>query len=504
MRVIKKISKEEFKKFLFESLDVNDPGIYEEMNSDHPVGVFQLSANTALKFSKQIKPSNFQELDACNALSRPGSSFGLPFYIEGKENGKRLYDNDKIHEVFSDTYGVPIFQEQIMSAFVKLGGFSPEEANNIRSLMKKLSRPKKDQKDIDNWNQQIERFKSNAEKLGVSKEEVDALTEDLVKFSSYSFCRAHSTSYTMIAAITLYLAKYFRKYFYSALLTYAMTKDEADIMNTVLAIRENEIDLVKPDINLSKEHISVIDGKIVFGLADIKGISDKPCGKIFECRPYTSFKDFLIRTRSREVSSSVISGLISVGAFDEFEPNRNVLNVAFKSFWENKKTTKVEEKLSALWDKCYENAKAIPGLEMTTEKYISMEKEYYGCSIFTSPFDKNVMSALSRMKRLGVIHYSFKDVSDKEKKTPAVVKSIRRLNDKNGKEMAFVELEDVNGDNLKIPIFASFWKYVGEFFSQDSIMLINLYRKEDDQIMFGQKAWTQDEIKILSFIKKLR
>ena len=232
MKIIKEISKEEFVDFIFEKIDTNDKNIYTEMNSDTATGIFQLSADTAKKFSKQIKPENFDELNAVNSLSRPGSSYGLPFYIDGKNNGVKLYP-DKVHTLLEETFGVILFQEQVMNIFHKIGGFTLEEANEVRSLMKKLGKLVKDPKDVEKWNKQVERFTASAIQNGLTKQDAERLAEDMVKFSGYSFNKSHATSYTLIAVITLYLSFYFRKYFYSALLSYNMTKDESDILSAV-------------------------------------------------------------------------------------------------------------------------------------------------------------------------------------------------------------------------------------------------------------------------------
>jgi DNA polymerase-3 subunit alpha len=503
MKVIREISKEEFKAFLFEDIDTDDKNIYKEMNSDSATGIFQLSAETAKKFAKQIKPQNLDELDALNALSRPGSSGMLPFYIDAKENGARMYSK-KISEVFSATMGVPIYQEQIMNVFHKIGGFTLEESNEVRSSMKRLSKLVKDPKDVENWKKQVERFTENAVKNGIQKEEAERLAEDLVKFSSYSFNKSHSISYTLIAVITLFLSFYFRKYFYSALLAYNMTKDEADILSAVNAIKANGIELLPPDINESQAHLSVVDDKIMFGLADVKGISEKPFEKILEMRPYKSFFDFVMKTRSRELSSSVIEGLISVGAFDCFTKERVKLAFAFKKFWEEKKTIKVEEKLKFIWDRCWANSNSLPGLDTTNDKLMELEKKYYGVSIFTSPFDTKMLQALAKMKSLAVINGTLLDVSAHAKKTPVVLRNLRTQNDKNGHEMAFIEVEDTTGSTAKIPIFYSFWQFLKDNIQTESIYLMTLYRNDDGQIMFGDNKWTKDEVKILSFVRKLK
>ena len=504
MKIIREISKEEFKEFLFKDIALEDKNIYDEMNGD-PISIFQLSADTALKFSKQIKPNSFEELDALNALSRPGSSAMLPFYIDAKENGKRMY-SDPIHNILASTLGIPLYQEQIMSIFHEIGGFTLDESNELRGLMKKLGKANKDPKDLEKWNKQVERFSKNAINNGISKEESEKLTSDLVRFSSYSFNKSHSVSYTLIAVITLYLSSYFRKYFYASALAYAMTKEEGDISKTVNAIRSNGIKLSPPNINTSKEHLCVMGDQIVFGLADIKNVSEKPCPKIFECRPFTSFFDFVMKTRSRELSSSVIEALISVGAFDDFTKERVKLLLAFKKFWEEKKSIKIEEKLKAIWDKCWTEASSLIGLETTNDKLMELERKYYGTNIFVSPFDEAVSQAINKMNKLGLVYKTFDDVENIGKRTPVLLKSMRSLTDKNGNQMAFLEIEDLSGVKKSIPVFASFYQHLIGCFIVDSIYLLTLHKKED-QVMFGDGKFFKgkdNEIKVLSFVKKLK
>jgi len=370
--------------------------------------------------------------------------------------------------------------------------------------MKKLGKLQKDQKDIDKWQKQVKRFTENAKTKGLSVKEAEHLAEDMVKFSGYSFNKSHAMSYTLIACITLFLSYYYRKYYYSALLSYNLTKEEDDISLTVNAIKANGIKLVPPNINLSKEHLSVDGDDIVFGLADIKTISDKPYSKISVARPFNSFIDFILKTKSKEVNSTVITALISVGCFDEFTKERVRLLFAFNKFWEEKKQIKVEEKLKLIWERCWVMAKSIPGLETTPDKLMEFERKYFGINIFTSSFDADIMKALAKMKSVGLINMNFTEVSESAKKTPVVIKSIRTLNDKNGKEMAFLEIEDCIGNKLKIPVFQSFWMYLKDCFVIDGVYLVSLFRKEDDQIMFGSEKFIKDEIKILSLVKKLK
>tara|TARA_Y100000310_G_scaffold345809_1_gene470277 strand:- start:2604 stop:4106 length:1503 start_codon:yes stop_codon:yes gene_type:complete len=499
LKIIKEVTKKDLEDFIY-NIDVEDENLYTELQNPDMLGIFQLSGTTAKRLVSEIQPINFDEVNATNAMSRPGPIENSGGYISQKNGASSPYP-EIVQDILKETYGVLLFQEQILEVFHKIGGFSLEEADEIRNLMKRLGKAEKAEEDLKRWDVVVKKFVKGATKNEIKQKMALKIAEDLKMFSSYSFNKAHATSYSYIAIITLYLSYYFREYFYSALIT---DETGSSLSEKLVKIRTQGINIVPPDINKSDINFSPISSdSISFGLRSIKGVSETSSGYIVENRPYKSFLDFVFKTRSRTVTSAVIKALISVGVFDEFFDNRKKLLFIFTKFWEEKKTIKVEEKLRALFEKKAEEAERIPGLETTSDDLIEYENTYFGFNFFTSPFSEEKTKAFNEMSKRKLISLSFNEVSASSRKTPVFLSDMRSFKDKNDNDMAFLTVEDLFGKKESIPLFYSYYQHIGEELETGKIYLFNLYRNDDDQVMFGQSAWIRNPFMIKRMIKKI-
>ena len=327
------------------------------------------------------------------------------------------------------------------------------------------------------------------------------VANDLKMFSGYSFCKAHSTSYTYIAIITLYLSYYFRANFYAALVA---NDSKEDLSEKLVKIKAQGFSILQPDVNKSDANFSAVGlDSILFGLSSIKNVSAKASVSIIENRPFTSLFDFIIKTRSRTVTSAVMKALISIGAFDCFDEERKKLLFIFNKFWENKKTNKVEEKLLAIYHKAEEEAERIPGLETTVDTLIEYEKEYYGFNFFTTPFSETRTKAFVEMSKRYLIKISFDALGNNSAKVPVYVESIRKFQDKNGNDMCFIRASDIYGQKESFPLFHSYYQFIGDQITAGSLYLFNLYKDDDDKIMFGERGWVTQPFKIRRMVKEI-
>ena len=510
MKVIREATTQDLKKHLYKNFDNNDFKLYDEVNSLDYIGIFQFTGQAAKGLVKYLQPENFQELNAINAFARPGTMDNAYLFKEGKEGVKSKYP-EVVREVVENTNGVILYQEQAMKIFEVAGGFSLEEANEVRSLMKKLGKLEKDPEDLKKWEKTLNKFKKNAVKKGMTEQDVDKLGEDLIKFSFYSFNLSHSTSYTYLAAMTLYLSIYFRKYFYSSVLEYEIDRDKEtlSVMNT---IKRKGIDIHPPNVNHSSIRVSPGEGKeIYFGLSNIKHVSEKVAEGIVLNRPYESIIDFIIKTRkdkeySRVINKRVIENLIKIGAFDELiGAERKKMLTVFTKFWEEKKSIKVEEKLIALWNKTVKSVEALGGFTTTNIDRINFEKELFGFNFFSSLFTNKSKQVIEKIYSKGLCEKGIFAVEDKSIKIPVVIDSMRIITDKNDNEMAFVEIEDMFNEKISVPIFASYWKNIKDIIEngQDKIFLMNLFRDDKGGILFGQKGFVKSEQVMRRMIKEL-
>ena len=506
MKILKKISKEDFKRFLYD-IDINDQNLYKEANNPNMIGIFQLTAGTAKYMVETIQPSNFDELNACNAFARPGTMDFVPQYIENRKKGSSPYPK-QVADILSETHSIILYQEQVMAVFNQIGGFSLEETNTIRGLMKKLGKLEKKKEDLEEWDKIIERFEKGAQEKGISKRDAKKVADDLLKMSSYNFNKSHSTAYTYIAAMTLYLSFYFRKYFYSSVLHYEVGREKY-LLDRLRAVKMQGFKILPPDIHKSSAHIAPVKGstnELIFGLEDVKHVGENPAKVFIENRPYKDFIDFYLKIQGNRVTIRAIRALISIGAFDSMYPDRKRLLTKVNRFWDEKKSIKVEEKLRMMWSKIDKAVDAIPGLDAQRDDLREYEKEYLGFNFFITPFTEEFMEKIYLLQQKGLAEPGFVDVSRASSKVPCVVNSMRVFNDRNGKEMAFIEIEDYTGERITIPIFQSLWSHVKNIIVQGKVHMINLYldKKPDGstQIMFGKSGWPKPH-EIERFVKRL-
>lgn len=506
MKIIKKVTKDEFKKWLYD-LDTDDKNLYKEANNPNMIGIFQLTAGTAKFMVEQIKPSNFDELNACNAFARPGTMDFVPQYIKNRETGKSPYPK-QVADILSETHSVCIYQEQTMEVFHKIGGFSLEETNNIRGLMKVLGKADKKKKDLDEWDKVIARFQKSAEEKGISKLDAKNVANDLLKMSSYMFNKSHSAAYAYIAVMTLYLSFYFRKFFYSSVLHYEVGRDKY-LIDRLRSVKLQGYKVLPPDINKSSRFIAPVSGSdtdIIFGLEDVKHVGQGPATAIMENAPYTDFIDFLMKVAGKKVTIRSIRALVGIGAFDCIYPDRKRLMTKVNRFWEEKKSIKIEEKLRFLWNKISDSVDGLPGLDASRDDLREYEKEYLGFNFFITPFSDEFMEKIYLLESKGLVKTCFGEVTRGSAKVPVVLNSMRVFNDRNKKEMAFLEIEDFTGERLTVPVFQSIWAVIKPFFVVGKVHMLNLYlnKKEDgtEQIMPGKSGWPKPA-EMQRFVKRL-
>ena len=505
MKIIKEVDKNEFKEFLYHSMDLEDKNIYKEAREEERIGVFQMAAGTASLMIERIQPSGFDELNACNAFARPGTMDFVDSYLENREKKQSKYP-EAAKEVLQETNQVILYQEQMLKIFQVIGGFTLEEADGVRSLTKKLGKLDKDPEDLKKWEKVLKKFKSGAEKQNISEREAQIVADDLIKMSSYSFNKAHSTCYTYIAVMTLYLSHYFRKYFYSAVLQYEVDRDKylVERLNTV---RNYNFKILPPDINKSDVIIKPgEDNEIIFGLSNIKNVGENAANKIVENQPFDNFFDYVIKTRCRQVTSATTKSLIKMGAFDNLiNGERKKYLYAFGNFWENKGNTKVREKLEMKWKEALNASDNIPAISTNQDDLIEYEKEVMGFNFFTSPFTNKRMEVIEKLKEKKVAYKCFDEAGDVSKKIPVSIGDTRIIKDKNDNEMAFLEAEDCKGVKQSIPIFASYWKVIGQkiLSSKGKVILINVFRDKNGKFLFGQRGFVNDTFRIIRMVKEM-
>ncbi len=295
-------------------LNLDDPDSYQLLARGDTVGVFQMEGSGMRRFLTELKPSNFEDVIAALSLFRPGTlDAGMVEPFTHRKQGKEPveYDHPLLEPVLRDTYGVILYQEQVMRAAQALAGYSLEEADILRAAMGKK------QKAV--MERERERFVEGAKRNGLDGARAESIFEKIATFASYGFNRSHAAAYALTTYTTAYLKAHFPHEFMAALMSLDM--DDADkTYKNIAALREMGIRILPPDINQSRVKFTVAGDAIRFGLGGIRGVGARTAEAIIATRkeggPFTGLADFCLRVGTQLVNRRVLEALIKCGAFD--------------------------------------------------------------------------------------------------------------------------------------------------------------------------------------------
>ena len=298
-----------------EEISLEDEKTYELFQRGETIGIFQYESTGMQKYLKELRPTRFEDLIAMNALYRPGPLAYIPSFI-ARKNGQEaiVYDLEASREILEETYGITVYQEQVMLLSQKLADFSKGEADVLRKAM-----GKKQRQVLDNMKP---KFLDQAESKGHQRDVLEKVWKDWEAFASYAFNKSHSTCYAYLAYQTAYLKAHYPAEFMASVLNH--NKNDIGKLNFFLdECKRMKIQVLGPDINDSKMNFSVNkNGQIRFGLSALKGIGEGPVEDIIEEREkngeYTGLLDIVKRVNLRSVNKKCLDSLVLGGAFDCF------------------------------------------------------------------------------------------------------------------------------------------------------------------------------------------
>ena len=316
-----------------QDLDINtikldDPMVYRLLASGETDGVFQVESDGFKELMKKLKPDRFEDIIAAVALYRPGplGAGMVEDYIDRKHGRAQItYPHPVVQPTLEPTYGVIIYQEQVMRIAVDLSGFTMGQADTLRKAMGK--------KKADLLAKLKTQFIEGAfEKSGMPDRASRELFEKIEKFAEYAFNKSHSAAYALISYQTAYLKAHHAKEFMAALLSSEMSETDK-LVKHINKIREMGIQILPPNVNLSERAFSVHEGKILFGLGAVKGLGDAAIEAICSARQdcdFTSLFDFCLRIDTRKVNKRLVDSLIRSGGMDMFDKPRQCLSQALE------------------------------------------------------------------------------------------------------------------------------------------------------------------------------
>lgn len=472
--------------FDIESIDYHDKSVYKLISEGQTVGVFQLESSGMQDLCKRIKPDSIDDITAINALYRPGPmGSGMHHEFAEIKHGLKpeVYTFEELKPVLKDTYGIIVYQEQVMNIARVVAGYSLGQADMLRRAMGK--------KKADEMAKHKEIFTTGAVERGFDKEKAMALFDLMEKFAEYGFNKSHAVAYSVVAYQTAFLKTYYPAQFFAALLGTEMDNKDK-ITAYIQEAKEFGIEILPPDVNESLWLFNVIGDTIRFGLGAIKGVGETAVKDIIEEREangaFKGFIDFCERVNLKSVNKRVLEALIKVGAFDSSDKfNRKTLldNMEFITTFAEKKQ---EEKLmgqTSLFDmgdapqSSEEQININESQEFDEKQKLSLEAELLGIYVSGHPLIrfKDVMEKLTSMSIANIhdlptvarpegFNPRMGDENDPSKRMMVIAGMISEskvIVTKKGDKMAFVTLEDLTGkiECLFFPrVFAEFQQFL--------------------------------------------
>ena len=456
-----------------DKIPLNDKKTFILFQKAQTTGVFQLESSGMKRYLKQLKPTEIEDIIAMVALYRPGPMELIPDFIAGKQRLKKIrYLHPKLKPILEKTYGIAVYQEQILQIVRDLAGFSLGEADILRKAVgKKIPELLQEQK---------AKFIQGAIKNNIPASVAEKIFSYIEPFAGYGFNRAHATCYAMIGYQTAYLKAHYPAEFMAALLT----SDQNDIDRIATEIAECNamgIEVLPPNINESVDNFIVInDGgkeKIRFGLSAIKNVGHNVIYEIIEERKsngrYKSLDDFIERVESKDLNKKSLESLIKCGALDEFAERKRMLENLDQILIYSREIKK--EKSNGQTSLFGNDKQVLPGIKLkdsspaTKNEKLSWEKELLGLYISEHPleeyrdfFEKYTSSCdLLSSEQTG-----------KNVRVGGIINKIKRIITRNKKSMLFVQLEDLTG-KIELLVFPTILEKNPDIWVERKIVLVS-------------------------------
>ena len=423
--------------------------------------VFQFESDGIKRVLEQLHPDSFEDIVAVNALYRPGPMNNIGHFINRKHGKEKVqYPDPSLKKILGPTYGVLVYQEQVMQTAQVLAGFSLGEADLLRRAMSK--------KNADVIQKEREKFIQGAVKLGRRKEIAEQVYDYIAQFANYGFNRSHAVAYSKIAFWLAYLKVHYPGAFYLSLLN-SNIGNRNKIAQYLMQAQEAGIKTLPPDIENSKADFSLENGKILVGLKAVRGLRSDLLKQILEIkRPIKSMTDFLWKIDNNLLSADAIANLIKAGAFDRLAPNRNELLKINKDLVESVKMAGSNLSLFETLEPKIEEEKMPTAAEKS-----AMEVEAMGFSTGINP-----IIAVQKYAR----KYNAKRLQAFENNEQGIavgkLMKIKQITTKKGDNMAFAVFSDSSGDK-DFTIFPQVWEKVGENLKIGEIYLLQVKTQSD-------------------------
>ena len=405
-------------------ISLEDTKVYDMFMTAETTGIFQFESSGMRSFLKKLQPKTFSDLYAALALFRPGPMDNIDTFIKRKNGLEKIdYIDDSLKDILYETYGIIIYQEQIMQILVKMASYTYAEADNIRRAMSK-----KKEKIIA---AEKDHFIISSINNGYKREVAEKVYEMILKFANYGFNKSHSVSYALIGYQMAYLKVHYTNYYIGNLLN-MVVGNEAKSKEYLDMAKQYNIYILKPDINLSIKGYKIGKNKLRLPLSIIKNVGEITESIILEIREqkeFSDFFDFVGRTYSKSVTKRVIEYLIISGALDSFKVNRKTLMNNIDN------AIRYAELLSNLDSSLIEKPLLEEVNEYSERELMEQELNAYGFYITNHPASKFVSKDIVKLSKVS-------EFFDKFIKCVVIINKMRFIKTKKGDNMCFINASD--------------------------------------------------------------
>ncbi len=456
-----------------DKIPLDDPKVYELFCDGATIGIFQFESTGMRDYLRKLRPENLNDLAAMNALYRPGPLKGgvVDLYINRKHGLEKVsYEHPLLESVLKDTYGVIVFQEQAIKISAEMAGYSLGKGDILRKAMGK--------KDADLMRAQKEEFVKGCQKNKIEKKTAEQVFDLIEKFAGYGFNKSHSVGYALLAYQTAYLKTHYPQEFMAASMTSEMGSTDRIII-LMEECRRMGIEVLPPDVNESELAFSVVGDKIRFGLAAVKNVGHGAVEAILEARNeggrFESIFDFCARADLGAVNRRTIESLVMSGAFDSVRGNRSQLFGAVEvalNFGQS-----IQRKEGIAQSDLFGSGGAddtvqeplLPNVdEWNAATILQNEREALGFYVSGHPMER------FRLELSAYATTNSEEISDRPDGTDVslggIVQALKVSYDKQGRQMAFITLEDFFGV-VEVVVFADLFERSRQMIHTDAVLL---------------------------------
>ncbi len=457
-----------------DEIPLDDEKTYRLYQRGGTLGTFQFESDGMRKYLKDLKPSNINDLIAMNALYRPGPMQFIPDYIRRKHGREKVeYDHEYMKDILEPTFGIMIYQEQIMSCAQKLANYTLGEADILRRIMGK----KKHEEMV----AQEKIFIEKAIKNGIDDKTAKDVFDKMAMFASYGFNKSHSAAYSVVAYHTMYFKANYPAEYMAAVMTHNL--DDMDkIASFIEECRSLDIPVDPPNINTSQGKFVVKKGRIQYGMAAIKGVGSSALEHIVEEREnngaFTNIFDFAARIETRICNKRTLESLIAAGAFDELEANRAMLiaNVEdIVSYATRKQEEKRLNQVNLFGGSGGGGFEAEPKLNpvasWSQSEKLNYEKDYIGFYLSGHPLNRfsDEIKIFSKQNLSSEYISSLKN--DAHIRFIAIITGKRQMVDSKGRPMCFLMVEDLHSTH-EVVVFSRTYDEYATLLEVDNVVYI--------------------------------